>query len=230
MPGRLPKHSLHSSRVVATRDGRIPVAKPRIFLPQGHEPGYAYPLLVWLNGGAKFDLGRAMARTSLRNFVAVQPAGRGVDATLRSRDAAVDDPDERIWRAIDAVRRRVSIHPDRIFLVGHGRGGTQAFRIACRHPRSFAGAASFGGGFPLDEAAFAAMREVRRLPMLLCCRRDAEPAEAARIDRTLRLFHAAGAVLALRIYPRRRDLSRAALADLNRWIMEEICGPQPCHA
>jgi phospholipase/carboxylesterase len=239
MPGRLPKHSLRSPRGIAARGERVAVGQPRVFLPQGHEPGYAYPLLVWLNGGSRFDLGRAMARTSLRNFVAVQPAGRGVDAATgdRSVEAAtfpgrptVDDPDERIWRAIDAVRARVSIHPDRIFLVGHGQGGTQAFRIACRHPRSFAGVASFGGAFPLDEGAFAAMREVRRLPMLLCCRRDAEPAEATRIDRTLRLFHAAGAVLALRIYPGRRDLSRAALADLNRWIMEEICGPQPCHA
>jgi len=230
MPGRLPKHPLRTARGTAARGEGTACGQPRIFLPQGHEPGYAYPLLVWLNGGAKFDLGRAMARTSLRNFVAVQPAGRGADASLQSGDAAADDPDERIWRAIDAVGRRVSIHPERIFLVGHGRGGTQAFRIACRHPRSFAGVASCGGGFPLDEGAFAAMREVRRLPMLLCCRRDAEPAEAARIDRTLRLFHAAGAVLAVRIYPGRRDLSRAALADLNRWIMEEVCGPQPCHA
>jgi hypothetical protein len=41
----------------------------------------------------------------------------------------------------------------------------------------------------------------------------------------LRLFHAAGATLAMRIYPRRRDLAATALADVNRWLMDEICGP-----
>jgi pimeloyl-ACP methyl ester carboxylesterase len=240
MPGRLPKHSLRSPRGLGSRGGRGRAGQPRVFLPQGHEPGYAYPLLVWLNEGPRFDLGRAMARTSLRNFVAVQPAGRTTPPAVDERPghasssilgrSSDDDRDERIWRAIDAVRSRVSIHPRRVFLVGHGRGGTRAFRVACRHPREFAGVASFGGPFPLDEGAFAGMRDVRRLPMLLCCRRDAEDMEAVRIDRTLRLFHAAGAVLAVRIYPGRRDLTRTALADLNRWIMDEICGSQPCHA
>ena len=62
---------------------------------------------------------------------------------------------------------------------------------------------------------------------LLCCRRDADAETARRTDRTLRLFHAAGAMLALRIYPEGRshgDLSRAVLADVNRWIMEDVCG------
>lgn len=237
MSGRLPKHSLRSPRGAAFRGRRVGAGQPRVFLPQGYEPGYAYPLLVWLNDGPRFDLGRAMARTSLRNFVAVQPAGRGTPTHRGDRSGGAasslpgsDDRDERIWRAIEMVRDRVSIHPRRVFLVGHGRGGTRAFRIACRHPREFAGVASCGGPFPLDEGAFAGMRDVRRLPMLLCCRRDAAEMEAARIDRTLRLFHAAGAVLAVRIYPGRRDLARAALADLNRWIMDEICGAQPCHA
>ena len=240
MPGRLPQHPLLAPRGIAARGTRVGAEQPRIFLPQGYEPGYAYPLLVWLHDGPRFDLGRAMARTSLRNFVAVQPAGgdRHTPCAGPAGDPAAavlgcgptDDRDERIWRAIDAVRDRVSIHLDRVFLVGHGRGGTRAFRLACRHPREFAGVASLGGPFPLDEGAFAGMRDVRRLPMLLCCRRDADDVEAARIDRTLRLFHAAGAVLAVRIYPGRRDLARAALADLNRWIMDEICGSQPCHA
>jgi hypothetical protein len=34
-------------------------------------------------------------------------------------------------------------------------------------------------------------------------------------------------MLALRIYPGGRDLSRAVLADVNRWLMEEVCGPTP---
>ena len=103
-------------------------------------------------------------------------------------------------------------------------GGTAAFRIGCRHPDSFAGVVSLGGPFPLDESAFARVEAVRRLPMLYCCRGSSAVSAAAHTDRTLRLFHAAGAMLAMRIYPGSGELSRAALGDVNRWLMDEICG------
>ncbi|MCE9630360.1 MAG: hypothetical protein K8S94_06545 [Planctomycetia bacterium] len=181
-----------------------------VFMPQGYEPGYDYPLLVWLTDPTEraFDLARVMTRVSLRNFVAVQAAG-GETA---------------VWRSVDAVSARLSIHPRRIWLIGHGSGGTEAFRIGCRHPEAFAGVVSLGGPFPLDESAFARVEAVRRLPMLYCCRGTSAVSAAAHTDRTLRLFHAAGAMLAMRIYPGSGELSRAALGDVNRWLMDEICG------
>jgi phospholipase/carboxylesterase len=186
-----------------------------VFVPQGYEPGYDYPLLVWLPdpAGRPFDLGRAMTRTSLRNFVAVQP-----------RVAVGGAGAEGVWRAIDRVSSRLSVHPRRTYLIGQGAGGTAAFRIACREPESFAGVVSLGGSFPLDEGLFARIDALRRLPMLHCCRSADVASDAAAIDRTLRLFHAAGATLALRIYPGGKDLSRSRLADVNRWIMEDVCG------
>ena len=60
--------------------------------------------------------------------------------------------------------------------------------------------------------------------MLFCCRRSSVLEQAAHTDRTLRLFHAAGAALAMRIYPGSNDLSKAVLADVNRWVMDEVCG------
>lgn len=188
----------------------------RVFLPQGYEAGYRYPLLVWLPGANPFDLGRAMSRVSLRNFVAVQAAPPATGADIA----------EPVWEAIDRACSRLSVHPDRIYLVGQGEGGRDAFRIACRQPRAFAGVVSLGGGFPLDEALFARIADVRRLPMLLCAPRDADEAAAAQTDRTLRLFHAAGAQLALRIYPAAEtdNVSRAMLTDVNRWVMDGVCG------
>ena len=86
------------------------------------------------------------------------------------------------------------------------------------------GVVSLGGRFPLEEGLFSRLFDVRRLPMLLCCHRNA-PVEAARqTDQTLRLFHAAGAMLAMRIYPGSNPLSEAVLADVNRWLMDEVCG------
>lgn len=225
MPGRKSQRSADRIRRAAPA---VPVTVPGsgvadgpLFMPQGYEPGYDYPLLVWLADDERFDLGRVMTRTSLRNFVAVQPAA----------PEAGEDREDAVWRAIDAVRDRASIHAGRIFLAGRRSAGTEAFRIACRHPREFAGVASLGGRFPLDEGLFAQLAEVRRLPMLLCCQRAGVVAETARTDRMLRLFHAAGAALAMRIYPGREDLSRAALADVNRWVMDEVCGtPAAVHS
>lgn len=178
-----------------------------VFVPQAYEAGYDYPLLVWVPApGGDFDLARVMPRLSLRNFIAVEARGS----------------ETAVWRAIDRVRDRLSVHARRIWLVGHAAGGSDAFRMACRHPDAFAGVVSLGGAFPLDEAAFARIEAVRRMPMLLCCRQ--ESLDAAHTDRTLRLFHAAGARLAMRIYRGSGELSRTALADVNRWLMDEICG------
>jgi phospholipase/carboxylesterase len=193
-------------------------ANDQVFLPLGYESGYDYPLLVWLPDSSddRFDLGRVMARLSLRNYLAVRAGG----ATP-----------ETCWAAIERMTDRYSVHPRRIYLVGEGDGGAAAFRIACREPSAFAGVVSVAGRFPLDEGLFSRLGDVRSLPMLLCC--AAEPngvaaPNAADVDRTLRLFHAAGGQLGLRIYPAVADArrclsrSRAVLRDLDRWVMDDV--------
>lgn len=252
MAGRLPKrgsrpaadHRRRAARDAVSRHPRTAsewLGDDRLFTPLGYEPGYDYPLLVWLPGdslpesgdaGARkrsFELGTVMRRVSLRNFVAVEPVvgaheSRATGMATGGSKGFSQGLDEAVWRSIERVRDRISIHPDRIFLVGQGDGGSDAFRIACRHPREFAGVISLGGLFPLDEALFARLSDVRRLPMLLCCRRASVLEQAAHTARTLRLFHAAGAALAMRIYPGNNDLSKSVLADVNRWIMDEVCG------
>jgi len=245
MSRRLPKKSPSGQRrpVASPPSAAAPLdggwlGDDQLFTPLGHEPGYDYPLLVWLTGDRlpggsdpggsdpggsgpsgqrRFDLGRVMQRVSLRNFIAVAPAAPTDESTALDIHGV-------IWRSIDLVCRRFAVHPRRIFLVGHGNGGSDAFRIGCRHARDFAGVISLGGPFPLEESLFASLADVRRLPMLLCCRRDAVADAPAHTDRVLRLFHAAGASLAMRIYPEREDLSRTVLADVNRWVMDEVCG------
>ena len=230
MRGRLPDRSVPKVAVPEKQkrgrvgSGRIAMAGvvgsggDNVFLPMGYEAGYSYPLIVWLDDprGRRFDLGRVMQRVSLRNCVAVCPA----------REDRAIDREEAVWQAIDRLRERVSIHPGRIFLAGQGEGGTEAFRIACRHAADFAGVISLGGQFPHGEALFSRLSAIRQLPMLLCCRREAPDAVVQPTDRTLRLFHAAGALLTMRIYPGHNDLSKPILADVNRWIMDEICGSQ----
>lgn len=189
----------------------------QVFLPLGYEPGYDYPLLVWLpdSRDERFDLGRTMSRLSLRNYLAVRAGGTSPEA---------------YWAAIERMTDRYSVHPRRVYLVGVGDGGGAAFRIACREPAAFAGVASIAGRFPLDEGLLGRLAELRSLPMLLCC--ATEPAGAAAptaadVDRTLRLFHAAGGQLGLRIYPAAvpqqcLSRSRAVLRDIDHWVMDGV--------
>ncbi len=210
------------ARTVSVRPVRVAASRerahrqPRVFMPQGYEPGYAYPLLVWLPGSRRFDLGKAMNRLSTRNYLAVEPVIGPED-----RPAAIEDA---VWEAIDAAAERANVHPDRVFLIGRGDGGTAAFRVGCRHADRFAGMVSLGGAFPHAEALFARLSAVRRLPVLLCCRRDAEADMVATTSMTLRLFHAAGAQLSMRIYQEPHDLAPAILRDVNRWLMDAVCG------
>lgn len=208
-------------RAAETRSSGLPPvagvgAEDQVFLPLGYESGYEYPLLVWLpdSRDGRFDIGRVMSRLSLRNYLAVRSGGI---------------TQESCWAAIERMTDRYSVHPRRIYLVGAGDGGAAAFRIACREPSAFAGVVSIAGRFPLDEGLFGRLVDVRSLPMLLCCADEPSGATAptaADIDRTLRLFHAAGGQLGLRIYPAatRRCLSRsrAVLRDLDHWVMDDV--------
>ena len=81
------------------------VEQDRVFLPLGYEPGYDYPLLVWLpeSTDTSFDLGRTMMRMSLRNYLAVLPA--------------VPSDSESCFQAIDTMVDRYSVHHRRVCLI-----------------------------------------------------------------------------------------------------------------
>ena len=219
----MPRIRTESSRlrdpVVEKRFPTLAKGDDLVFVPLGYESGYAYPLLVWLDDPTSkpLDLGHAMSKVSLRNYLAVQPSAC-------SSGRLPLDPEESVWKAIDDISVQYNVNAKRIYLVGRGAGGTHAFRIACRHPRTVAGVVSLTGPFPLAESLFARLDEVRRLPMLMCCHRDECEAVNNRTDQTLRLFHSAGATLAMRIYPGSNPLSKIILNDVNRWLMDDICG------
>ena len=212
--------SLCGNRLSSDYSVQPQVEQDRVFLPLGYEPGYDYPLLVWLpqSNDAAFDLGRTMMRMSLRNYLAVVPA--------------VPPDSESCFQAIDAMVDRYSVHPRRVYLVGIESGGINAFRLACQNPESFAGVVSVNGQFPVNEGLLGRFDCVRSLPMMLCCdeRANAANSSMARdIDTTLRLFHAAGGLLSLRVY---RDKSKSRfpqvqladiVSDIDRWIMDEVC-------
>jgi phospholipase/carboxylesterase len=219
-----------SAKLITRRES--PLA---MFGPLHYEAGYAYPLIVWLHGWGddETQLRRVMPLVSMQNFVAVAPRGtRQVPSEHDDRHGftwprgktGATAAQQRIWTAVAAAKGRFHVNPQRIFLAGFDDGGTLAFRTAMDHPDRFAGVLSLCGSFPRQGAPLARLADARRLPVFLACGRHSRKYSAQQVCRDLRLFHAAGFDVSLRQYPCGQEIAVAMLADMNRWIMEQIGG------
>ncbi|OHB70078.1 MAG: hypothetical protein A2V70_16985 [Planctomycetes bacterium RBG_13_63_9] len=204
-----------------------------LFAPLHYEPGYAYPLIVWLHGqgGDERQLIRIMPQVSMRNYVAAAPRGM-CTATAgepdrggygwRQSDDHIEQAEQRVFESIDTARRKYHIAPERIFLAGFDSGGTMAFRVALNRPERFAGVLSLCGPFPHDRMPLGHLAEARQLPILLGVGRYSREYLASEVCENLRLFHTAGLSTMLRQYPCGHELSQQMLADVDRWIIEQI--------
>lgn len=227
-----PPESAMATALVEQRVRSSLAAPVASFLPLNYEPGYAYPLLVWLHdrGGSERHLPQVMQHLSTQNFVAVAPRGshdchsevkgfRWVQqpSAIAAADAAVSD-------AIQLARQEFNIHSDRVFLVGHGDGGTMALRLALQSPHRFAGVASMNGRLPRRHHLLRKINHLRELPLFIASSRKYSGYSEMAVCSDLRLLHSAGCSLSLRQYPGDDDLTTCMLADVNRWVMEHVCG------
>ncbi|HUY35610.1 MAG TPA: PHB depolymerase family esterase [Pirellulales bacterium] len=221
-----------SGQFLATRRG----THTALFAPLHYEPNYSYPLLVWLHGPGDDEnqLKRIMPLVSLRNYVAVSVrgpsqvhrAGGKPGYTWTRHRARVALADERVFDAIEMVQARFSVSSSRVFLAGFDCGGTMAFRLAMDHPRHFAGVLSLCGEFPAGRTPLRRLAEARRLPIFLTSGRDSRRYPPKAVCDHLRLFHSAGMQVALRQYPCGHEIAPAMLADMDRWIMEQLAGTE----
>lgn len=217
-----------------------------LFAPLHYEANYAYPLIVWLHGPGEDEhqLRRIMPSISLRNYVAVAPRGT-VAATAavipeaiaasnppppptghgwRQTDGHIQAAELRVMECLDAAEEKFHIAPRRRFLAGYGCGGTMAFRIAMRNPQCFAGVLSLSGPFPSGRMPLAQLHDVRRLEVFVACSRAGSLYPTERVCHDLRLLHTAGMSVVLREYPGDDGLTPQMLADMDRWLMDQVTG------
>ncbi len=208
-----------------------------IFAPIHYEPGYAYPLVVWLHGPDcdERQLLRIMPLVSMRNYVAVAPRGvavvpRGAAGSAAERTAhgwSHDERDlplaeQRIFDSIEIAFRRFNIHSRRVFLAGFDTGGTMALRVAMNHPYKFAGVLSLGGRLPTGGAPLSRLPEARQVAVFLAAGRRSTVYEEQQVCDDLRLLHSAGMSITLRLYGCGHEISPQMLSDVDRWIIEQI--------
>ena len=206
------------------------------FAPLHYEPGYAYPLIVWLHGRGSDErqLPRIMPLVSMRNYVAVAPRGILVPNSGEPGRESYDwlqmeehlvQAEQRVFDSLDVAARTYNISSRRIFLVGFDSGGTMALRLAMSHPSRFAGVISLCGALPTGRALFSNLVEARRLGMFLATGRTSRDYAAAQVCEDLRLLHTAGLSVTLRQYPCGHELQPQMLCDMDRWIIEQISPP-----
>ena len=202
------------------------------FAPLHYEAGYAYPLVVWLHSSASSEreLQHVMPLVSMRNYVAVAPRGPSRSrrhANRYSWQQTQDDielAESRVADVIAAATRHFHVNPARVFVAGCGAGGTMAIRVAWNYPAQFAGVVSINGPLPSKCNPLRHVNELRRVPALLATSRDSRRYPASRVCSDLCLLHTAGCTVALRQYPGNYDLTGNMLGDMNRWLMELVCG------
>jgi len=202
------------------------------FAPVHYEPRYAYPLIVWLHNSDsnERELSQIMPLVSMRNFVAIAPRGTSEQKRAGGRfrwhqtTDAIESAQSRISECIAVAKQRFNIHERRVFLVGRGTGGTMALRTAWREPGKYAGVAAINGPLPSRMSPMRHVNELRRVPCLLTTSRDSQSYPSAQVCQDLRLLHVAGCTVALRQYPGNDELTSNMLSDLNRWLMELVCG------
>jgi phospholipase/carboxylesterase len=216
---------------VCTESGDV--CRHSLFAPLHYERNYGYPLLVWLHspGNDERQLRRIMPHLSMRNYVAVAPRGTlEIDA-----DSDVDGyrwaqqgdhiflAEQLVFDCVELARRKFNVKRERIFLAGAGCGGTMAVRLALTNPAAFAGALSIGGELPRGMAPLARLNQARALPLLLIAGLESERYSQPRVNEDLRLLHSAGIAVSLRLYPFGDEIAPLMLADVDRWLMQQIC-------
>lgn len=223
---RLARHNLERYR--RTDDAEV---TPATFAPMHYEANYAYPLIVWLHGSAsnEHELRQIMPLVSMRNYVAVAPRGTSAKRrrgrySWRQASDSIELAQTRIATAVAYAQKRFNIHAKRVFVVGHGSGGTMALRVAWNEPARFAGVAAINGPLPTQFRPLRRVNELRELPCFLATSRDSRVYPASRVCDDLRLLHSAGCTVALRQYPGGDDLTTKMLLDLDHWLMELVCG------
>lgn len=193
-----------------------------------YEPGYAYPLIVWMHsdGDDRNELSRIMPELSMRNYVGVGPqAVSGNDSHgfyWEQTGDSINHSVQAVCDAIDHARLTLNINSERIFLAGYGAGGTMAYRVGMELSEVVSGIISLNGPMPSERTPLRDWMRCRELPLFWGhCRNSIEFGEPQLCDQ-LKLLHVAGFSVTLRQYPNGDELPVQMLSDLDRWIMETI--------
>lgn len=221
-----------------------PALADAVFVPESYEPNYAYPLIIWLTDTAtrQYELCRVMPQISTRNYFGVslpcvQESVHEWDISNSNSETAFDalplpglDPlERRLFDTVAKMRSSYHIHTERIYLAGFDGAATAALKIGLSHPEWFAGVAAISGEMPRTPLLLSRLPELRRMRVFLGAGSN-DSRSLTDLRRAGRLLHTAGLRVCSRMYDAGREVIRPMLQEIDRWVMQDICQPQPVSA
>ena len=209
----------------------------RLFVPEHYEPGYDYPLVVWLHSDAscELELDNVMMALSSRNYVAIAPRAnqkcRGNDRCFTWGDSQTDCnvAEDLLWDSVQAVSSSLSINTRKIFLAGFGSGGTMAQWIGLKYAKQIAGVISLSGSFPTASKVLSDWKRARDLQVLFAQRQGSTLCSEDELLRAVRISHQSGLnykFLQLRLEQddclEANELDSTMLEAANRFMMSIV--------
>ncbi|MEM7810425.1 MAG: alpha/beta hydrolase [Planctomycetota bacterium] len=210
---------------------------PRLWVPEGYEGNYPYPLLMWLHDDGQSDavLDDVMPRLSDRNFIGAAVRAEFFANGQDDRDGfrwssdAADRSDfvGRTHAAACEVRRCYHVHSERAFLVGIGRGAAVAAEVFTEHPEWFGGLIAIDPPAELAAGTLPA-RSLEETRVLVAREGVAGMPAVARLAETARPFSDAGADVDIEITATAHHTgtpSDALLRKINAWVVAGLYAP-----
>lgn len=183
-----------------------------LFRPEGHEPAYAYPLIVWLSSDTTpgVTLRDWFPDLSERNYIGAECSPQaGSPLALQIRNTVRD------------VSQIYQIHPRRVWIAGQGAAADVVLRELPALVPVVAGVIALHPTEPLDsiEPALTVAHRASLYLSLISPREDeAEQVSAAWRD-------AEGQCRCVLTVPDDSEERLAICRDLNVWLMEQVVAP-----
>lgn len=194
-----------------------------IFRPDGYEPNYAYPLVIWFHeaGGSERTLWKVMAQATDRNALGLAIRGERVLRRGGFDWLGGDRPRrrERLMAALRELRGEYHIHTERIVLAGEGSGGAAAAHVFNQDPSWYGGLALFDVRRQALPLPLAARKELSGKPVLL----DMPTGEMGEAREMTGQLRSVGMEVRFQ-HDRQGPVQQSSYRSLDRWILEAVCG------
>ena len=218
-------------RPAGTLDSGDPAVHCALKMPELYEPGYAYPLIVWLHdeGADESELLRALPWVSDRNYAGLAVRGplpvlNGLPHRRRwsVADRYLTMLEDELSVALEQALEHVNIHRERIVVAGMGQGATLSLRLMLRRPEWFAAAVCVGGEWAATNR-FEAWGRYAHKPLWLGQIEGWTDASSQSAIGRARLLRAVGFDVTTHVV----DFDDADPANLghaiDRWLMQTLC-------
>jgi phospholipase/carboxylesterase len=189
-------------------------------------------MVIWLHSdsSSEYELDCIMPHLSLRNYVAIAIRGTQVAPCCDRRFHWAQSPtammvaEELVLQTIAATSAEFSINRNKVFIAGHGFGGTLAQWLGLRNSQLLAGVVSIDGGFPRGSKSLIRWKLARKLPVLFMYGDQSELCDTDEVCRSLRHAYSAGLQYRFAQFSAADELDTAMAEAANRFMMDVVVG------